>query len=94
MEERFRRTAGRKVSHFIIGEEGRVGSKSAFAAAAVVSVASLTTMLLGIQKAHAEDGEWCPDPFPPLFGDYCTQYCCANGCSGTWVVGCSDWIGK
>ena len=80
MEERFRRTAGRKVSHFIIGEEGRVGSRSAFTAAAVVSVASLTTMLLAaVPNAHAKF--WCPgDPY--VAGEQCDdwEYCCKLGC--------------
>ena len=80
MQERFSGTTRRKVSHFILGEEGRVGSRSAFTAAAVVSVASLATMLLGtVQKAYAAD------KFCPAAGVYCFctgfTYCCALGCA-------------
>jgi len=85
MQERFSGTTKRKVSHFILSEEGRVGSKSAFTAAAVVSVASLATMLLGtVQKARAD--AWCVN-------GYCAMYCCALGCTPNWAPGCSGWLG-
>jgi hypothetical protein len=70
MQDHFRRTARHKVSRFILGEEGRVGSKTAFTAATAVSVASLTSMLLGAaQKAYAGDCN----------GVQCNDYCCYFG---------------
>jgi len=94
MQERFSGTTKRKVSHFILGEEGRVGSRSAFTAAAVVSVASLATMLLGtVQKAYA--GQWCAPA-----NNYCgpgNEYCCLpdpgppplpGRCQPNWQPGC------
>ena len=89
MQEHFRRAMRRKVSHFIIGEEGRVGNKSAFTAAAVVSVASLATMLLAATpNAHAL-GDWCNADV-----GYCAPdaYCCGcdpefRGCSVVYVQG-------
>ncbi len=43
----------RKVFHFIIGEEGKVGSRSAFAAAAFIGATSLAGMLLSTPNAGA-----------------------------------------
>ncbi|MBM3210786.1 hypothetical protein FJZ33_01085 [Candidatus Poribacteria bacterium] len=86
MQERFSGATRRKVSHFILGEEGRVGSRSAFTAAAVVSVASLATMLLVAPNANAVGG-WCN-------GGYCApaDYCCGcdpdfRGCSAVFLPG-------
>ena len=43
----------RKVSHFIMGEEGKVGSQSAFTAAAFIGATSLAGMLLSTPNAAA-----------------------------------------
>lgn len=62
----------RKVSHFILGEEGKVGSRSAFTAAAFIGVTSLAGMLLNVSNADAA-GNNCGD------GADCdpkTQFCC------------------
>ena len=42
-----------KVSRFIVGEEGKVGSQSAFTAAAFIGATSLAGMLLGAPDASA-----------------------------------------
>ena len=46
----------RKVSRFIMGEEGKVGSQSAFTAAAFIGATSLAGMLLSTPNAEAN---WC-----------------------------------
>ena len=43
----------RKVSRFIMGEEGKVGSQSAFTAAAFIGATSLAGMLLSAPNAAA-----------------------------------------
>ena len=58
-----------KVSRFIMGEEGKVGSQSAFTAAAFIGATSLAGVLLGAPNASAEGncggeaqcdvGDWC-----------------------------------
>ncbi|MBD3182107.1 hypothetical protein GF312_07435 [Candidatus Poribacteria bacterium] len=58
MEGRVRRITRQKLSHFILGEEGKVGSRSAFVAATVVGATSLATMLLGVAQ-NAKAGSWC-----------------------------------
>ena len=47
----------RKVSHFILGEEGKVGSQSAFAAATFVGATSLAGVFLSTPNADA--AWWC-----------------------------------
>ena len=60
----------RKVSHFILGEEGKVGSQSAFTTAAFIGATSLAGILLGTPQADADvkncggkatcpPGGWC-----------------------------------
>lgn len=44
----------RKVSRFIVGEEGKVGSQSAFTAAAFIGATSFAGILLGAPNAAAE----------------------------------------
>ena len=62
----------RKVSHFIVGEEGKVGSRSAFTAAAFIGATSLAGMLLSAPTASAD---WqCGDFF-------CDDY---DQCCGCW----------
>ena len=51
-----------KVSRFIVGEEGKVGSQSAFTAAAFIGATSLAGMLLGSPNASANGDEtWVCD---------------------------------
>ena len=59
----------RKVSHFIIGEEGKVGSQSAFTAAAFIGATSLAGILLGAPNADA--GWLCGDEFDCHDYDQC-----------------------
>ena len=62
----------RKVSHFIVGEEGKVGSRSAFTAAAFIGATSLAGILLSAPNASAD---WqCGDFF-------CDD---ADKCCGCW----------
>ncbi len=49
----------RKVSRFIMGEEGKVGSQSAFTAAAFIGATSLAGVFLGAPNASAEGNGWC-----------------------------------
>ena len=50
-----------KVSRFIVGEEGKVGSRSAFTAAAFIGATSLAGILLGPTNAKADGGTWVCD---------------------------------
>lgn len=75
----------RKVSRFIMGEEGKVGSQSAFTAAAFIGATSLAGVFLSTPNASA-DG-WCGSQ-----GAWCSEvsgspWCCACvdenlGCGG------------
>ena len=49
----------RKVSHFIMGEEGKVGNRSAFTAAVFIGTTSLAGVFLGAPNASAEGNGWC-----------------------------------
>lgn len=49
----------RKVSDFIMGEEGKVGSQSAFAAAAFIGATSLAGILLGTPGVVADPDDPC-----------------------------------
>ena len=53
MENYFGQQVQRKVSHFILGEEGKVGSRSAFTAAAFIGATSLAGILLSAPQADA-----------------------------------------
>ena len=71
MRSHLHRQVNRKVSDFIVGEAGKVGSQSAFAAAAFIGATSLAGILLsapdatannncGDQGAHyGYDDPWC-----------------------------------
>ena len=63
-----------KVSRFIVGEEGKVGSRSAFTAAAFIGATSLAGMLLGPTNAKADDGSWVCDG--DLLKCHNTALCC------------------
>ncbi len=68
----------RKVSRFIMGEEGKVGSQSAFTAAAFIGATSLAGVFLSAPNASADDA-WCGIP--------CDQeWCC--GCWDAALGGC------
>ncbi len=53
MRSHLHKQVNRKVSHFIVGEEGKVGSRSAFTAAAFISATSLAGLLLNVPNAAA-----------------------------------------
>ena len=57
MRTHLHQQVNRKVSRFIMGEEGKVGSQSAFTAAAFIGATSLAGILLNTPNAAA-DG-WC-----------------------------------
>ncbi len=70
MRSHLHQQVNRKVSHFILGEEGKVGSRSAFTAAAFIGATSLAGMLLSTPNAAADtncggganctaDDPWC-----------------------------------
>ena len=61
MRSHLRQQVNRKVSRFIVGEEGKVGSQSAFTAAAFIGATSLAGMILGTPNANADDGTWLCD---------------------------------
>ena len=53
MRSDLHRRVNRKVSAFIVGEAGKVGSQSAFTAAAFIGATSLAGVLLGSPNADA-----------------------------------------
>ena len=59
MRSHLHQRVNRKVSHFILGEEGKVGSRSAFTAAAFIGATSLAGVFLSPPKASAD--WWCGD---------------------------------
>ena len=71
MRSHLRSMAKRKVSDFLLREEGMVGNRSAFATAALVSTTALAMTLLVAPDAKAA---WCP-------GVNCPDgwWCCWNG---------------
>ena len=73
----------RKVSHFIMGEEGKVGSQSAFTAAAFIGATSLAGVFLSAPNASAEGNGWCGINCP----DH--MWCCGcwDGAAGGCVTG-------
>ena len=71
MRSHLRSMAKRKVSDFLLREEGMVGNRSAFATAAFVSATSLAMLLLVQPEANAG---WCG---PPV--NWCEYKCCFNG---------------
>ncbi len=62
----------RKVSRFIMGEEGKVGSQSAFTAAAFIGATSLAGVFLSAPDAAARGNGWCGIPCNDM------MWCC--GC--------------
>ena len=70
MRSHLRSMAKRKVSDFLLREEGMVGNRSAFATAALVSTTALAMTLFVAPEANAV---WCG---PNL---NCEYTCCFNG---------------
>ena len=60
MRSHLRSVAKRKVSDFLLREEGMVGNRSAFATAALVSTATLAMTLLLTPSAEAAGCGPCP----------------------------------
>ena len=77
MKTHLRSIAKRKVSDFLLREEGMVGNRSAFATAALVSTTALAMTLLVAPDAFAAcaDGTTCPSG--------ASRYCCPDG-PGNW----------
>ncbi len=80
MRSHLHKQVNRKVSHFILGEEGKVGSQSAFTAAAFIGATSLAGVFLSAPDASA-DG-WCGGEFD------CPAWCC--GCWDGAAGGCAQ----
>ena len=77
--------AKRKVSDYLRREEGMVGNRSAFAAAALVSTTTLAMTLLVAPEANADpNGDWCGNA---NHGGYCNheERCCVQG-QGAFAV--------
>ena len=70
MRSHLRSVAKRKVSDFLLREEGMVGNRSAFATAALVSTTALAMTLLVAPDAFAN----CPDDTTCPNGN--SRYCC------------------
>ena len=82
MKSHLRSVAKRKVSDFLLREEGMVGNRSAFATAAVVSTTALAMSLLVAPDAEAHHGcpKWnCGPERACVFCDGGTWYCCNVG---------------
>ena len=70
MRSHLRSMAKRKVSDFLLREEGMIGNRTGFATAALVSTTALAMTLLVAPDAKAA---WCPA------GCGQGQWCCWNG---------------
>ena len=88
MRNHLRSMAKRKVSDFLLREEGMVGNRSAFATAALVSTTALAMSLLVAPDAGANHND-CPkwNCGPEDLCVYCdpTKKCCTLG-AGDWIV--------
>lgn len=75
MKSHLRSIAKRKVADFLTREEGMVGNRSAFAAAAFVGTTSLAMTLLVPPSANAgcdcDEGDWCCTNGAELF--FCSE---------------------
>ena len=77
MRSHLRRMAKRKVSDFLLREEGMVGNRSAFATAALVSTTALAMTLLVSPDTEAH---LCPNiPGPENCGPHGTCVYCGPG---------------
>ena len=82
MRSHLRSMAKRKVSDFLLREEGMVGNRSAFATAALVSTTALAMTLLAAPDAGAH-GVHC-GPLHCGLG----ERCCATWAAGGWYFNC------
>ena len=89
MRSHLRSVAKRKVSDFLLREEGMVGNRSAFATAALVSTTALAMFLL--VNPDAEAVKWCPGANA---NDYCqdNQFCCWNNVYRCFGMPRNGWI--
>jgi hypothetical protein len=86
MRSHLHKQVNRKVSHFIMGEEGKVGSQSAFAAAAFIGATSLAGVFLSTPNA---DADWlCGDDFECDDRDQCCH--CYNAAANVGFEGCDQ----
>ena len=87
MRSHLRSVAKRKVSDFLLREEGMVGNRSAFATAALVSTTALAMTLLVAAEADAHEpaGEHCP-----AHPNHCGPgtKCCATYVNAMWQYNC------
>ena len=74
MRSHLRSMAKRKVSDFLLREEGMVGNRSAFATAALVSTTALAMTLLVAPSAEAA----CHPPCDIALARCCKVYDCGN----------------
>ena len=88
MRSHLRSVAKRKVSDFLLREEGMVGNRSAFATAALVSTTALAMSLLVAPDAEAH-GRHCGPPNPQKHCSDTFRYCCHDR-DGWW---CSKFRG-
>ena len=72
MRSHLRSMAKRKVSDFLLREEGMVGNRSAFATAALVSTTALAMTL--VVAPNAEAGEKCGKGECPHNFECCTKF--------------------
>ena len=86
MRSHLRSMAKRKVSDFLLREEGMVGNRSAFATAALVSTTALAMTLLVAADAGAHGNL----PHCPGEGNHCNvgQFCCRTYVDAMWHFNC------
>ena len=84
MRSHLRSMAKRKVSDFLLREEGMVGNRCAFATAALVTTTALAMTLLVAADAGAH-GRHCPDA-----QHHCNwpNQCCTDYVGGHWKYSC------
>lgn len=101
MRTHLHQQVNRKVSRFIMGEEGKVGSQSAFTAAAFIGATSLAGILLSTPNAAAVTNcgdatcvrnvaEWCCYCWATGYCDRVGQYNCQEKPENTPGVWCWD----
>lgn len=74
MRSHLRQVTKKKVSDFLLREEGMIGSRTGFATAAMVSTTALamTLLLAPDAEAHNPDGRHCPNhPYHCGVGEHC-----------------------
>ena len=89
MRSHLRSMAKRKVSDFLLREEGMVGNRSAFATAALVSTTALAATLLVAADAEAH-GRHCGVGDQMVHCNDTFRYCCHDNQRGSW---CSKFRG-